>query len=193
MNRIIKYFVLRLENWCEHHKRTYLVSGRAKDGSTLRETYLVRHIILKTNWFSIYIHRFLLPDDESHHDHPWPFLTYIVDGQYKEDRLYELNDYYPKSNSLFFNENKIRKAGSLAFRKPTDIHRVIIDKTYTFKKRKQAPLSLCIMGPRLRNWGFWVKIAHNRRKWIAWDEFLEVGNSKSVLKRSKKNLKAINA
>jgi len=194
VNKIIKYFILKLENWCEHSKRSYLIQGREANGDALEDTYLVRHILFKTTWFSLYIHRFLRSDSDIHHDHPWSFLTYIVDGQYDEERLYPINDYYKCEGQLFFSERKTRKQGTIAYRSSGDVHRVIIDKNYTFEERKTAPLTFCIIGPRQKQWGFWKPMQYNsqRRVWVQWDIFLKDLDRVNKIKRSDKAIEELN-
>jgi len=176
---IIRKIILRLETWCEKNNRTFLIRDRDKDGKENEEIYLVRNIVFKSKWFNFYIHRFLTSDDETHHDHPWHFISHIVEGGYKEERLFKVADYYKRPTAMFTKEIGERKAGSWAHRRPSDIHRVIIDKKYTFEQRKTAPLTFILFGVRKREWGFWqpIKEGSETRRFIPWKEFLGMDES----------------
>src|SRR3954449_5709224 len=50
--------------------------------------YLTRLRIVQTPWFGVYLHRFDGPDPRpTLHDHPWPFLSFVLRGGYTERRL----------------------------------------------------------------------------------------------------------
>jgi hypothetical protein len=47
--------------------------------------YLVRLRIIQTPWFGVYLHDIYEPDaDREPHNHPWPFLSFILRGFYTE-------------------------------------------------------------------------------------------------------------
>lgn len=47
----------------------------------------VRWRLIHTPWFGIYVHKWLKPDPRpTLHDHPWPFVSLILSGQYLEAR-----------------------------------------------------------------------------------------------------------
>jgi hypothetical protein len=48
-------------------------------------TYLARIRIIQTPWFGVYVHRLGTPDArKSLHNHPWPFVSFLLRGQYTE-------------------------------------------------------------------------------------------------------------
>ena len=50
-----------------------------------KKPYIKRIRIIKTPMFSIFYHRFYLPDkDRALHDHPWNFATVLLTGSYSE-------------------------------------------------------------------------------------------------------------
>ncbi len=81
----------------------------------------------------IYLHRWLRSDPDDLHDHPWDFVSVIVDGGYWE---------VTEAGSTW------RDVGSIAFRKATDRHRVELDPI------SPRPTSLIITGPVQREWGY---------------------------------------
>ena len=170
MKNIIKKIVLKLEKWCENHGRVQVIFGQ----NPQKSAYLVRYILFKSKYTSIYIHRFLRSDDDSPHDHPWPFLTYVVTGGYYE-YLYDTSVSKHENNqytSYWNYKYDFRYPGSIAFRKPTDIHRVFVMEEYSIIERHKAPLTICLIGPRIRRWGFW-DLSENGAVWIDWRKYLK--------------------
>ena len=50
--------------------------------------YMDRLTIIRTPWFSIKFHRIYRPDgDRDLHDHPWPFLSFMLLGSYIENTV----------------------------------------------------------------------------------------------------------
>lgn len=96
------------------------------------DPYLERWWLEKDNREgSIYIHRMLRSDRDKFHDHPADNLSIVLEGEMKE--------YTPEGVFL-------RGPGSLIARKAEDRHWIEI----------QAPLvTMWIMGPKIRDWGFW--------------------------------------
>lgn len=48
-------------------------------------TYLARIRLVQTPWFGVYVHRISLPDARDVlHDHPWPFVSFLLRGSYTE-------------------------------------------------------------------------------------------------------------
>lgn len=95
--------------------------------------YMTRIYVINNKWFGIKIHFWHRPDaDREFHDHPWDFLTLVIKGQYAEQR--------PHDGVSF------RDAGRWAFRKATDLHKVV----------GVAPgtVSIVINGRKKNDWGF---------------------------------------
>lgn len=146
------------------------------------DIYMIRYIVFKSRFCSIYIHRFLRSDLDTPHDHPWNFFTYVVEKGYTE----ELMTREPKRGLLtpiIVN----RKPGSLAYRKAEAMHRVILDRDYSPDEQAEAPLTVCLMLKRRRMWGFIKPYYSNSRmgketesprpvgySWHNWKDYLDI-------------------
>lgn len=153
-----------LMNWCRKKGRVFNITG-----TDTSDVYMIRYIVFKSNLFCVYIHRFLRSDKDEHHDHPWNFFTYIISGAYEE----ELLDPNTGRTSVVF-----RKQGTLAYRRHTDIHKVRLRRSWQPHDCKEAPLTICFMGPRKQEWGFWIPHLYGYGKKpykkILWREFLGI-------------------
>jgi hypothetical protein len=111
-------------------------------------TYLTRWRIIQTPWFGIYLHCIRTIDkDDALHDHPWPFVSIILRGGYLEERP---------------THAKRRGFLSIAFRKATDLHRIVmLTRTPTW--------TLVFAGPRKRRWGF-----QTENGWVNYREYLKL-------------------
>lgn len=90
-----------------------------------------RWTLLKTHWFSIYIHR--LDAQLWHpqcHDHPWWFVAIIISGGYWEEF---------KGKTLW------RAPGSILYRPAVSQHNV---------RTNKVNWSIVIVGRKERDWGF---------------------------------------
>ena len=111
-------------------------------------SYLQR-TMLDVRLFSIRLHHFRGDDDDrALHDHPWWFFTLILKGGYtdvSEDE--ERNPVYTPM-----------KRGRLYFRKAHHKH--------TVKVNPGGVWTLCLMGPRTRDWGFWTETKGGKYRWF---------------------------
>jgi len=92
--------------------------------------------ILKTPWFSIYIHGIYMHDLDAHlHNHPWKIWTMILKGGYYEDRE---------------NGQRSRRFGHMAYANTKAFHRInLLHRSPTY--------SLAIVGKRTNpKWGYLV-------------------------------------
>lgn len=181
INMIVKPIVYLLIKRAEKNNNIFYITG----GADQKTVYLVRYILWKSYWFGCcYIHRFVRSDADIPHDHPWNFYTYIVDGYYTEaffERKSVQTDDGKQFVSFFKPKLNIRKPGSLAYRKATDVHKVIAPKEIHISvddpeevkrdKMKPAPLTICLMGPRLREWGFW---SMDGSEFTDWRKYLDI-------------------
>lgn len=189
MRKLIRKIALRLIKYCEDNNKVFVITGTPNGGEKV--PYLVRYLVINTKYFCFYIHRFLRSDHDGPHDHPWSFFTYVIDGGYTEEQYKPNIIYKPeyryieqvKGKTDFIIENNRRKPGSLAFKSCKDVHKVVLDKEYTIKELNKAPLTMCFIGPRQRDWGFWdgqekrKDVFGNRRylgKWVLWTDFLGI-------------------
>ncbi len=106
--------------------------------------YIRRLHVLKTPWFAICLHWILKPDAEPHqHDHPVTFLSMILRGWYTEWR----------------NEGVYRRKWFNWIRASrSDKHMII--------RCRPGTLTLCLMGPKTREWGF-----HTEAGWVYWKDY----------------------
>jgi hypothetical protein len=113
--------------------------------------YITRLHLLKTPWFAICLHWINKPDPEPYlHDHPVSFLSLILRGGYKEFRMIDKNVTFPTHK--WFNLVRAR---------PEDRHTII--------EVKPKTLTLALMGPKVREWGF-----HTPEGWIHWKDYYTV-------------------
>jgi hypothetical protein len=99
--------------------------------------YLIRYSLFSCRFFAIKVHNILLSDDECLHDHPWPFLTFLLSGGYFEHSIikhaYKRFRYYGRFSLLY---------------RPADyVHRLVIYKPVW---------TLVITFKKVRDWGFYT-------------------------------------
>jgi len=98
----------------------------------VQSEYITRLHIIKTPWFAVCLHWLNKPDPDPYlHDHPVSFLSVILRGAYTEVTMSGFQ------NNYWFN-----------FVRATDTHRIIAVRPKT--------LTLCFMGPKTQDWGFFT-------------------------------------
>lgn len=118
------------------------------------DPYLKRWWLIPRNRFlNVYLHEFHRSDDDrALHDHPWFWLSFVLDGGYTEHTIAKGG----------IHRRAWRSRGSLRMRAPWTAHRVEL-----------SPGLLCrtlfITGPYLRQWGFHCPEAG----WIHWKKFTD--------------------
>lgn len=171
INKLIGFVAQKLCDWCERTGRVFYITGGPK-GTTV---YLARFIVFQSKYCCLYIHRFMRSDADDPHDHPWNFFTYVISGGYKEA-------YYDRSktkilhgafSALWTKTINTRLPGSIAYRRATDVHQVILERDYEMSEIKQAPFTICLIGPRLREWGFWP-LEDKGTTWVDWRKYLSI-------------------
>ncbi len=116
--------------------------------------YILRLHVLKTPWCAVCLHWIRKPDAEPWlHDHPVSFLSFILRGGYTELRRRVDGRLHHKVNRWF---NIVRASRF-------DRHRIILTRANT--------LTLCLMGPKTREWGFHVWREINHTGWIGWKDY----------------------
>ena len=106
-------------------------------------TYLRRLHLLKTPWFSVYVHWILQRDPQPDlHDHPVDFLSIVLRGGYVEEYLYR-------------GHRRSRQIRRWNFVRHTDLHRIVHVKSGT--------ITLCFAGKHRHEWGF-----HTSDGWVCW-------------------------
>ena len=171
MRWLIEKIALGLCWLCEKRSSVYYIKGGPQNSTV----YLVRFIVFKSKWLSLYIHRFMRSDNDDPHDHPWNFFTYVISGGYKEvfyDRMKPVES-EGVFQSFWTRSINIRVPGSIARRKATDIHQVVVDRPYEMNELRQAPFTFVLLGPRRREWMFW-SLADNGAKSTDWRSYLKM-------------------
>lgn len=119
--------------------------------SDVDSAYIVRLHLIKTPWFALCLHWILKPDPEPYlHDHPVSFLSLILRGGYSETRQRGTTPPVTRRHRWF---NWIRAT-------PDDRHSITDVRPHT--------LTLCLMGPKVREWGFHALGAGG---WIYWRDY----------------------
>ncbi len=96
--------------------------------------YLTRWRLVQTPWFGIYLHRMDGPDSRpTLHDHPWPFVSFVLRGGYDEVQKYTL----PTGRAV--NRVNVKRA--------TDLH-------YIWRLHRDPTWTLMLVGRRRRDWGY---------------------------------------
>lgn len=112
--------------------------------------YITRLHLVKTTWFAICLHWLNKPDPEPYlHDHPVSFLSVVLRGGYTEDR-----HSWPEPGPRFRTHRWFNW-----------IPASICDK-HTIVDVRPKTLTLCFMGPRVRQWGF-----HTDTGWVYWKDY----------------------
>ncbi len=184
INRLINRIALAICDWCERTGRVFHIKG----GPNGKTVYLVRYMPIQSKYFCLYIHRFMRSDADDPHDHPWNFFTYVISGGYDEVCYAKVPQQACNKNGQYFaalwtKGMKRRERGTIAYRRATDVHQVVVDRNYEMEEIKQAPFTLCLIGPRIREWGFWP-LEELGSVWIDWREYLNITPGDSRTKGS---------
>lgn len=113
--------------------------------------YMLRWWVIPRNpMLNIFIHKFVRSDDDrALHDHPWPFMSFLLSGSYQE-----ITD-----TSII-----LRQRFSSGIHKASHRHRVVL---LEGAQRRELPCwTLVITGPKIREWGFWCP-----RGFVHWKSF----------------------
>lgn len=115
--------------------------------------YITRLHVIKTPWFAVCLHWINKPDAEPWlHDHPVTFLSLILRGGYAELRQRVIG-LKPR--------HRVRRWFNFIRASDFDRHRIIFCRRNT--------LTLCLMGPKTREWGF-----HTPAGWIGWKHYYKL-------------------
>lgn len=112
-----------------------LVKGRRPDliVEIQSKVYLKRWFLLPRNrFFNICLHKFSNSDEPVFHDHPWPSLSFMLQGRMVEN---------------FPDGGRLCRQGAIYFRRSTQLHYLtLID--------QQPVWTLFFTGPNIREWGY---------------------------------------
>ena len=111
--------------------------------------YITRLHIFKTPWFAVCLHYINGPDPEPHlHDHPVTFLSLILRGGYSELR------------------GGYTQHGVIRTPRWYNWIRASIFDAHTIIAVKPRTVTLALMGPKTREWGF-----HTPDGWVHWKAY----------------------
>lgn len=114
--------------------------------------YITRLHLIKTPWFAICLHWINHPDAEPHlHDHPVSFLSVILRGWYTELR--------PLHSDSAIKVVYLRNWFNVLRANRIDRHRII-------GVPSKGTLTLCFMGPKRQDWGFYTP-----EGWVYWKKY----------------------
>lgn len=120
--------------------------------------YLRRWRLFECPLFGIYFHKIYRPDrDRDLHDHPWPFVSFVLKGFYEEELP------CPGNNCGYGYHIHINYVRWFNKKKATDSHRI-----KAIQAKKLPVWTLVLRGRRCRVWGF-----HTKDGWVPWNEYLE--------------------
>jgi hypothetical protein len=146
-----------LDRFLAKHLRYFEVTSK-EIGANEGDVYLRRYYIYTGKYRPhIYIHHFLESDyDRAMHDHPWGFTTVMLWGGYWE-HVPTFTDFV---SGHIFSKKTWYGPGTIRGVKANHIHRVELPEGKT-------AWTLMIVGPRERDWGFWIKAG----KWCFWRKY----------------------
>lgn len=118
--------------------------------------YLMRWFVIPRNrLFNVYAHMLLRDDDDrALHDHPWPWVSIILQGRYAEHSI--------RAGGIHV--RRVYEAGSIRAHLPWYAHRLEM----LTQPGENACVTLFITGPRVRTWGF-----HCPKGWVSFKRFTD--------------------
>lgn len=112
---------------------------------------MIRYVIIGCQAWGLYLHKFVRSDrDRALHDHPWPFVAWILKGGYSEE-----HDHTIDGKAII----ERRVPGDILVRPAEWRHRVILPEGGT-------SWSLTLVGRRQRRWGFFLPDG-----WCHWRQY----------------------
>lgn len=140
-----RHFVRYFRQWWR--LEPHLIVGDIED------PYLKRWWIIPRNPLcNIYLHQFLNDDDDrALHDHPFPSISFLFRGGYKEH--------------LVGGSVRLCESPALIARSAKLAHRIELLGPI---ERRYPAWTLFITGPKVREWGFLCKSG-----WVHWTKFIE--------------------
>jgi hypothetical protein len=133
------------------HGQPHLEIGRSG------HVYLRRWNLIPQNaWCNIFLHQFLRDDDDrALHDHPWDFISVMLQGSYQErlSRVVGFRTVHGVQYDQCEDQIVNRRAPSIGCRYATDRHRIVLPRDH---QGNPIPCwTIIITGPWQRVWGFW--------------------------------------
>lgn len=104
----------------------------------------------RTPWFGVYLHKMEAPDPGADlHDHPWPFVSLILKGQYTE-QIANIRDLLGPQITGY----QRRQVWERTWKRGS-IHVVRMDEAHTISKLIIPTWTLVLTGKVHRKWGFY--------------------------------------
>ncbi len=120
--------------------------------------FITRLHVIKTPWFAVCLHWIKKPDPEPWlHDHPVSFLSVILRGKYSEWRR-KVRHYWNEVDLVYEDSTPTRRWFNWVRATPDDRHTITACAPHT--------LTLCFMGPKVREWGY-----HTDKGWVHWRKY----------------------
>lgn len=133
----------------ERAKRTPYMHLWHADGSLYMERFWLRPYSEDRQGYAARVHHIATEDyDRDFHDHPWDFLSVVLRGGYLEARPYGTEPDFSGGDGGERCRYIERRAGSIAFRRATDRHRIVAVEPDTW--------TLFFTGPKRQWWGFYT-------------------------------------
>lgn len=115
-------------------------------------------VIPRNRFFNVYLHEWVGSDDDGAlHDHPWPNLSWVLEGGYSD--LTPAKGGSPVTGPWRRTEMRV---GSIRFRWPREPHRVELP------EGEARTWTLFFTGPKVRSWGFYCP-----KGWVPWWEYAD--------------------
>jgi hypothetical protein len=160
-NRLFQHLMRRV---IARRQPDFVVGAEDPSGAYLRRWWLIP----RNRWLNVYLHEFLRDDDDrALHDHPWPWLSFLLAGAYIEHTIAAGGVHH----------RALRAAGSLKASGPWRAHRVELTRRVAGGRMRVVPAwTVFITGPVLRTWGFHCP----RVGWVPWQRFTAEGKPGEV-------------
>lgn len=114
--------------------------------------YLRRLRVAQTPWFGLYVHWIYTPDrDRDPHDHPWPFVSWVLRGGYVE-----------RVRTTMGGDDSVH------VRRRWSVHRTTTKVAHSVTSVAPDTVTLVLVGRRCRPWGFWTVGG-----WVPWREYVQ--------------------
>lgn len=157
-NRLFRHVALR-------RAPNFIVGADDPAGAYLRRWYLIP----RNRVCNVYLHCFLRDDDDrALHDHPWPWLSFLLSGAYIEHTI----------DAAGIQHRRLRRVGSLKLSGARRAHRIELPQFTDFGGGDFQPecWTLFVTGPVIRDWGFHCA----ERGWVPWQRFTAEGKPGEV-------------
>lgn len=130
------------------------------------EPYMRRWWAIPRNrFFNIYIHEIIRDDDDrALHDHPWPSLSYCVEGGVFETYAKYIGEGVTRRRSDIL---RWIGQGKWIYRSPNFAHRLELPENISGR----STITIFMTGPRIREWGFLCP-----KGWRHWKDFVSQEN-----------------